>query len=199
MTLDDNSLRSKRATSSCIGLITAAIAVLVTLVVLAYSARKHTQSEFARDQQERRRRMFADVKSGRSDVSVSDAALIELLANDPKCVEALTLIHFFAADLSDPHFRRVADLVNVNEMSFYCCGNADNVIAVAKDMKSLRSLSFEGTPVSDQSLESLAEFQSLKGVRFEQVMADETIAWLNGLLPNVKVKAPYPASKEPQY
>jgi len=183
-----------RATYSCVGAFAVAVGLVRAVLMCAYVARKQLSEDIARDQQERRLRMFADVQSGRSDVSVSDAALIEMFANDPKCVETLTLVHFFAADLSDPRFRRVADLVNVNEMGFYDCENADNVLAVSKDMNSIQTLSFEVTRISDQSLRSLAEYPNLKKIRFEQVMADKTIAWLNELLPNVNVKAPYPAS-----
>lgn len=102
-------------------------------------------------------------------------------------------------DLADSRFRRLAELNNVVHVGFYECQNADNVLLVAKDMDSIQSIRFEATRISDQALRSLGEFPDLRKVHFEQVVADETIEWLNELLPNTTVETPFPASKEPQF
>ncbi|MBL7040429.1 MAG: hypothetical protein ISR77_17460 [Pirellulaceae bacterium] len=172
----------------------AVTALLALLIPVGYYSARRSQAELEREQQERRLRTIAEIRSGRGDVMIWDAELLEMLVDDPQCVQTVTSIHFFMADLGDPRFRRVREFENVNNIGFYDCGNADNVIVAAKDMASIESLFFEVTRISSESLKSLAAFPNLKKVRFEQVVADETIDELSRLLPDVAVEAPFPAS-----
>ena len=196
---DGHNEPTKKPKSAVSGCVVAVTALLALLIPVGYYSARRSQAELERKQQERRQRIVADVKSGRSDVMIWDAELLEMLVDDPQCVQTVTSIHFFMADLGDPRFRRVREFENVNTIGFYECGNADNVMVVAKDMASIESLFFEVTRISDGSLRSLPAFPNLKKVRLEQVVADETIDELNRLLPNVAVEAPFPASKEPKF
>ena len=188
--------RPKSAVSGCIVAVVVVAALFGLLITAGYYSAKRSQAEYERKQQERRLRAVADIRSGRGDVSISDAELLEMLADDPECVQTVTSIYFFMADLGVSRFQRVREFGNVNDIGFYDCRNADNVMVVAKDMASIESLFFEVTGISDESLQSLAAFPNLKKVRLEQVVADETIDELNELLPDVIVEAPFPASKE---
>lgn len=185
--------------SGCVIAILVAVVVVSALVCFAFFARQRSRAEFARQQHERRLRTVEAVKAGRTEVSVSDAELLAMLTDDAECAEKVTAIFFFMADLGDPRFRRVREFNNVKKIGFYDCRNADNMIAVGKEMPNVESLFFEVTGISDRSMQSLAEFPQLKKVRFEQVMPDATIDELKRLLPHVEVDAPWPESKELEY
>jgi hypothetical protein len=169
-------------------------AVLFTLFAVgadqSYQARR---AERARQQQKLRLREVADAKAGRANISIYDVELLEMLADDPQCIANITSVYFYMRDLGDPRYRRLTELHNVETIGFYSCDNVDNILAIAKDMESVQTLFFEATTVSDQSIHLLAEIPNLKKVRFEQIVAEETIEKLNDLLPNVQVEAP----KEP--
>jgi hypothetical protein len=188
--------RRTPATSGCFILVSiAAVALGVASSEIYYSGSVH-KAEFVRRQQERRLEAVADVKAGRSQVLIYDVEMIEMLADDPQCIANVTSVVFVMADLSDAKFYRLKELRNVEEIGFYDCRNADNVLSVAKEMDSVQELFFEVTKISEQSIQSLAGFPNLKKVHFEQIVPDETIAKLNTLLPNANVETPYPASKE---
>jgi hypothetical protein len=140
---------------------------------------------------------FEAVKNGRTQAGVSDVILLEMLANDPQCVENITSIWFTMADLGDSRFVRLREFKNAKEIGFYDCDNADNIVDIAKDMDAVESLYFEVTQISPLSRQKLALFRNLKKVHFEQIVEDGVIDELEKLLPNVDVEAPYPASKEP--
>jgi hypothetical protein len=169
----------------------------LTMVGLAvYRAATVSREEFLKNQLERRLQTVADAKAGRAQVTIDDAETLEMLARDPQCVANVTSVIFVMADLNDARFGRLKDLRNVTEVGFYECENVDNVLSVASEMGTVEELYFEVTRLSDESIQTLTKFPKLKKVRFEQVVADDTIDDLNKLLPNVDIETPYPASGE---
>ena len=178
-----------------------AIAVVSVLVVQAVTsvreANKRSHAELERSRQKWRLVTVESVRNGRTQAGVSDVLLLEMLANDPQCVDTITSVWFHMADLVDPRFGRLREFKNAKEIGFYDCENADNIIDIAKEMDTVESLYFEVTRISPQSRQNLAQFRNLKKVHFEQIVDDGVIDELNKLLPNVNVEAPYPASKEP--
>jgi len=73
-----------------------AIGTLVVLIAVVIFARQRSCADF---EQKRRENTVQDVLNGRTDVSVDDGRLLEMLADNLKCAESITSIQFFMADL----------------------------------------------------------------------------------------------------
>ncbi|NLS91094.1 MAG: hypothetical protein GXX96_02800 [Planctomycetaceae bacterium] len=188
MASDDPATQPK-AWYGCLILLGAA-ALLAALLVFAISLKiKYDQAEWERRQQDRREEQIAYVRSGTTNVGISDGTLVEMLLDDSTCRGTVTSIDFIMADLGDPRFRRVREFPNVTRIFFYDCSSADNVMVAVRSMPRIEWLGFEVTGISDESMRSLAELPCLKEVRFEQVMPDAKIETLKQLLPNVKIEA----------
>lgn len=189
MSYDESATQSGISRFGCLGILSAALLVLVLLAFALLFTIKHDQAELERSRQKRREKSMALVRSGRTDVGIGDIEMLEMLLNDPTCRENVTSIYFTNVKLADPRFGRVREFPNLTELSFYCCDNADNVVATSKGIPGIESLFFEVTQISDETLHSLAEFPNLKSLHFEQVMPDAQIATLRKLIPEVEIEA----------
>ena len=198
MANDEPKTQSKRRHFGCLFLLGSAVAFALFSLYADYHVRIAVRAELERLLQEDREKQLAEVRAGYSVVNIDDAKMMQMLADDPACRENVTNICLTMTDLGDPQFRRVREFPNLKELSFYCCRNADNIMAAARDLSAIESLFFEGTSVSDETLRSFAESPNLKKLHFEQVMPDATIDELKRLFPDVEIEA-YLESEEAEY
>ena len=181
------------------GLGCATIAALICGAVLLATryAREQSRLAFEREQAQRRQEAFEKVRSGDHNIFVDDAELLQMLANDAECVKNLTEVVFFMADLTPEYAEHIARLTNVRSIGFYDTDGADYILQHAGELP-IEELSFETTPLSDDSLRNLSKFSKLREVHFEQVLDRDAIAILETLRPEVAVRIPYPEDKEPK-
>ncbi|MCU0712154.1 MAG: hypothetical protein MUC43_08850 [Pirellula sp.] len=177
----------------CLGI----VAIICGVIVVGISQLRHqVQLSEARSKAEWRQKFFKYVKDGDSSALVMDSKLLPMLATDVDCQKNLTRIDFASTKIDPSDCVYVADLPNVNSMSFYCTIGTKDLLIAARTLP-ITSLHFEMPDLAMESYLMLKDFPHLKNVRFEHVMDDEWIDRLKSELPNVKIDAPYPRSQEP--
>lgn len=193
-----NTLDEKK--SRTIGCLYVAIVLIVFFSGIVFVLR-YEQQQSQRSRAIRRTNHRADVVSrvvaGDSSVVIDDLELLRLLAQNPKTTlkierVVLTMLTINPRDaLCAGHFK------NLRHLEFYDCHGADYFLEACSDLP-VEELYFEATVVSDAQIASLSNFQSLKNVRFEQVVDAKVAAALRLLPSSVEVEIPFPEVAETQ-
>ncbi len=160
---------------------------------------QNSLAEFERNQRRRESESFQAIKSGESQVTVSQSSkVLFMLADDPECIRNLTSVYFFMTDLSDPSFSVTTKLSNVNDIGIYDCQGVTAFIKSIKGFPSINSVYFESVTIDDDLLIALASFPNLKKVRFEQLLNEHQIELLSQTLPDALIEVADPVSDEPK-
>lgn len=177
----------------CLGI----AAIICGVIAIGLSQLRHqAQLSEERSKAEWRQKFFKHVKDGDSSALVMDSKLLPMLANGVDCQKNLTRIVFASTKIDPADCVFVADLPNVTSMSFYCTSGTKELLIAARKLP-ITGLYFEMPDLPVESYLMLKDFPHLKNVQFEHVMDDEWIDRLKSELPNVKIDASHPRSREP--
>jgi len=165
------------------------VGVVVILVIGHRLSRQQARIEW-------RQKFFNRVKQdGVHTGHVIDALMLPMFAGDEECVSRIDALLFDMVTVTPELAAHVAQLKNVQRLSFYDTRGAEHVLANARNLP-IRSIFFHQAGVPRDSLRSLADFPSLKAVYFQQVLHPDEIEILNSLPSTITVVEGFPPSKE---
>ena len=133
------------------------------------------------------RKWFSTVKEGEHRVSVLDAQLLPMLAEDNDCIKNLKELCFAMVEITPEHAAHVARLVNVRSIHFYDTRGADFVLEYSRNLP-IEELSFDSTPLSHDFLRILTELPCLKKLYFGYELGPHELVILQALPPGVAVE-----------
>lgn len=134
---------------------------------------------------------FSRVQNGEHRVGVMQLDLLELLANDPVCIANIHEINFSSVEFRDTDAKNLSLLANTTTINFYCCKNADSVLA-ACDHLPLTSVGFELTPFSSNSIRLLGSIPTLSSITVEQNLDESQVAALKSLPKTITLRTSFP-------
>ncbi len=165
-----------------------AIAVIAIILPLAIRrARQQTRLESERQQAEWRQMWFMRVKQGGPAVSVLDAQLLPMLAEDNDCIRNLKELHFAMVEITPENAAHISRLTNLRSISFYDTRGADHVLEHSRDLR-IEELSFDSSPVSQDSLRIVTELPCLKKLHFGHALGPDALTILKALPPGTAVE-----------
>lgn len=165
---------------------------------LIYRGAQASVAELKQNERRRNTEEFTEVKSGKTEASVSSPELVVMLAGDQGCIQNLTSIYFFMSNLSDPRYAEIAKLSNLEDIGIYSCEDVDTFFTSIKGMPSIKSIYIESVTLDERLLRTLSSFPNLQKVRFEQILSDDQTALLAKKLPSAIVEVADPVSGKPK-
>jgi hypothetical protein len=173
-------------------LLSLAVAIIAAVGIVADLKAKQRCAEAERQERESQRRaeFVRAVQRGNdgSTIFFSEPMLAEELARDADCVANLRRANFFMADLSDPRYGKVRQLVNVREFSFYSCGGVDQLLRNVQGMPLVERIVFEPFQLAEADLQILSSFPNLKQVRLNHVVDVSYLTSLQKAAPHVEAQ-----------
>jgi len=185
---DDDHTGSTKPSRGCVSCLTAIAVIAIILPIGIRYARQHARLKSERQQAEWRQKWFSMVKQGDSRVSVLDAQLLPMLAEDNDCIKNLKELCFAMVEITPEHAAHVSRLANLRSIHFYDTRGADYVLAHSRNLR-IEELSFDSTPVSHDSLRIVTELPCLKKLHFGYELGSEELVILQALPPGVAVEA----------
>ena len=185
----DNEERTgfEKPSRGCASCLTAIVALTVLLPLAILYSRQHARLESERQRAEWRQKWFSTVKQGDHKVSVLDAQLLPMLAEDNDCVKNLKELCFAMVEITPEHAAHVSRLANLRSIHFYDTRGADYVLAHSRNLP-IEELSFDSTPVSHDSLRIVTELPCLKKLYFGYELGPDELVILQALPPGVAVE-----------
>ncbi len=143
----------------------------------------------------RQERLHADrldvvrrVKAGEEPVNVYDGELLDMLAADKACAERITALQFSMIDFRDAKVADARSFPHIKSASFYDTDNVDLFFRQVQPMPELRSLWFESTLVTLETVKTFRQFPNLVNLKFEMVLSEETLDEMRAELPGVDIQ-----------
>jgi len=166
--------------------------------LLYYGAKLSNQEHERRGRQRRAAAIEAIKEDPATQTIVHDSELVAMIVDDAAAAERATALVFSDVDFSDKGFKRIAELVNLQDLGVYSCQDTDALFSYIQGMPSIRKIYIETSNFSAESVRLMATLPNLEQVRFEQAMSDDEVELLKATLPNVKLGIPSPQSVEPR-
>ena len=178
---------------------------IVVLALLAVGAlvyipwrRQQVRSEIETAQQILRQQEVDRVRQGARTVTLMDSRLLPMLADDTMCVNHLNELSVAMTDIPADDAVSIVKFVNLESLSCYDVRGVDSLVEHAAEL-SIKTMSFQATRLSKESLKRLANFPALKKVHFGYVIFPNEMAVLAELPKHIVVEAPYLAENEPGF
>ncbi len=107
---------------------------------------------------------IADIRAGNTNnLHDPSPSLVEEFVSDAACAENIKSLYLsgFGADLSDPRYRELRKLPQLESVFFYCTKSTDIFLSHIEGMASLESIGTELADVSDAGMKHVAKFPNL--------------------------------------
>lgn len=172
------------------------VALMLGMVVTGVMVlRERAAKRLVREAAARRLKTFAQAKAGSGAVLVSDSKLLPMLADDRDCRRQTTRLEFTSITVQAEDAGRVAELSNIDSLSFYCTRGTAAVLKAARELP-ITEVYFEMPDLEADEYWVLRDYQQLRKVHFEQVMDSTWIEEFRAALPGVEVETPFVRSDQ---
>lgn len=148
---------------------------------------KHAEAAYEAKRRELRQTTVDAMREEPGVAAIWDAETLAMLIGDPKCVANVNGAYLSMNDYSDPRLRNIVRLINIREISFYGGGDVEGLLQAARKLPSVEELYFEQTLIDDETVDSLADWPSLKTVVFWGINDTVHVERLSKLMPQARV------------
>ncbi len=168
------------------------------VVVYTPWRRQQVRNEIEAAQKVLRQQALDRVRLGSRTVTLMDSLLLSMLANDMTCVSNLHELSIAMTDITVDDAVSIAKFVNLEYLSCYDVRGVDSLVENASGLP-IKTMSFQATRLSKESLKRLADFPSLTKVHLGYVMYPNELAVLAQLPKHIVIESPYHAESEPGF